>query len=85
MTINIENVDFHETVQKPIENERKRLFGHHRKPPKIVPSRFQDVFFSLLNFDLVFCSFFAPFWLAKCAPFGTLLATKIVPKNDQLR
>ena len=57
--------------------------GHPPKPPQIDPSRSQEATFSLLNFDLIFGSILVPFWLPKCLPFGTLLATKIDQKNDQ--
>ena len=57
--------------------------GHPPKRPKIDPSRSQEATFSLLNFDLVLGSILMPFWLPKCLPLGTLLATKIHQKNDQ--
>ena len=56
--------------------------GHPPKPPQIDPSRSQEATFSLLNFDLIFGSILVPFWLPKCLPFGTLLATKIDQKID---
>ena len=57
--------------------------GHPPKPPKIDPRRSQETTFSLLNFDLVLGSILAPFWLPKCLPLGTLLATKIDQKINQ--
>ena len=57
--------------------------GHAPKRPKIDPSRSQEATFSLLNFDLNLGSILVPFWLPKCLPLGTLLATKIDPKNNQ--
>ena len=56
--------------------------GHPPKRPKIDPSRSQEATFSLLNFDLVLGSILVPFWLPKCLPLGTLLATQIDQKND---
>jgi len=56
--------------------------GHAPKRPKIDPSRSQEATFSVLNFDLNLGSILVPFWLPKCLPLGTLLATKIDPKND---
>ena len=57
--------------------------GHAPKRPKIDPSRSQEATCSLLNFDLVLGSILVPFWLPKCLPLGTLLATKIDQKNNQ--
>ena len=57
--------------------------GHPPKRPKVDPSRSQEAIFSLLNFDLILGSIFIPFWLPKCLPLGTLLATKIIPKNSR--
>ena len=57
--------------------------GHPLKRSKIDPSRYQEVTFSLLNFDLVLGSILSPFWLPKSLPWGTLLATKIDQKIDQ--
>ena len=67
------------TNRKPI----KMPPGHPPKRPQIDPSRPQQATFSLLNFDLIFGSILVPFWLPKCLPLGTLLATKIDPKNDR--
>ena len=57
--------------------------GDPPKRPKIDPSRSRERTFSLLNFDLNLGSNLVPFWLPKCLPLGTLLATKIDPKNNQ--
>ena len=57
--------------------------GDPPKRPKIDPSRSQEAIFSLLNFDLVLGSILVPFWLPKCLPLGTLLATKTDQKNNQ--
>ena len=57
--------------------------GHPPKRPKVDPSRSQEAIFSILNFDLILGSIFIPFWLPKCLPLGTLLATKIVQKNSR--
>ena len=77
-----ENVDVHEILQKPIENQQKCPPGAPPKRPKIDPSRSQEVSFPLFNFDLVFESTLVPFWFPKCLPLGTLLASKIDQKND---
>ena len=57
--------------------------GHPPKRPKVDPSRSQEAIFSILNFDLILGSIFIPFWLPKCLPLGTLLATKIFQKNSR--
>ena len=57
--------------------------GHPPKRPKVDPSRSQEAIFSILNFDLILGSIFIPFWLPKCLPLGTLLATKIIQKNSR--
>ena len=57
--------------------------GHPPKQLKIEPSRSQEATFSLLNFDVVLGSILVPFWLPRCLPLGTLLATKIDQKNDR--
>ena len=45
--------------------------------PQIAQHRFQEATFSLLNLNIIFGSIFAPFWLPKCLPFGTLFAPQI--------
>ena len=58
------------------------------RPPKrarIVPSRFPEATFSVLNFDPVLGSILAPFWLPKWLPFGTLWATKTDPGIARIR
>ena len=62
-----------------IKTNRKSIKMPPGRPPKrarIVPSRFPEATFSVLNFDPVLGSILAPFWLPKWLPFGTLWATK---------
>ena len=72
--------------RKPLTTNEKSTFltprclGHR---PKIAPRRLQEATFSLLNLHLFFWLIFAPFWLPKCLPLGTLFAPKIAPKNNQ--
>ena len=50
---------------------------------KVDPRRFQEVIFSLLNFNFDFGSIFPPFWLPKCHPLGTQFAAQIAPKKNE--
>jgi hypothetical protein len=72
--------------RKPLKTNEKSTFltsirlGNR---PQIAPRRLQEVICSLLNLHLDLGSIFAPFWLPKCLPLGTLFAPKIDPKNHQ--
>ena len=60
--------------------------GDAPKRPKIAPSRSQDATFALLNFDLVFGSILASFWLPKCLPKASQNVTnsrKSQPKHEK--
>ena len=72
--------------RKPLKTNEKSTFLTPRRlgnRPKIAPRRLQEVTFSLLNLHLFFLLIFAPFWLPKCLPLGTLFAPKIAQKNNQ--
>ena len=86
-----------QTVLGSVSHRKRRFPRNHRKtntkstkmpsgtlpkPHRIDPSRSQEANFSLLNFDFDFGSILVPFWLPKCLPLGTLLATQIDQKND---
>ena len=72
--------------RNPLKTNEKSIFLTPRRlgnRSKIAPRRLQEVTFSLLNLHLFFWSIFAPFWLPKCLPLGTLFAPKIAQKNNQ--
>ena len=77
---------FSRNSRKTNRKSTKMPLRHPPERPKIGPNRFQEATFSLLNFDLVFGSIFAPFCLPKCLPFGAILPLKtdqkIGPKSD---
>ena len=71
--------------RNPLKTNEKSTFLTPRRlehRPKIAPRRLQEVIFLLVNFHLDVGLILVPFWLPKCLPLGTLLALKIVQKND---
>ena len=69
-----------EISRKPLKTNEKSTFLTPRRlehRPKIAPRRLQEVICWLLNLHLDFVLIFAPFWLPKCLPLGTLFAPKI--------